>query len=652
MPYVNCARCGLVNFTVAYWSSVDRCAGCGEPARRGRDSNVALAGRAQTARPRAQAGSDQELPERSRAARGSSPARQGPDTGVMAPRPMQFERRELSGLTWFILVAGIPASILACACLARLRARREPRASSRSSARRSCRSGSPQDVRRHDQLLLSAAGLFAASNEVERAEFSAFATAVELRAPASRRTQHRLAARRPAHRRGSRYATLHERLGRARAGSCSGGGPRAGARAGARRGPAGAHQDLRPRRAGARRPGDGAARSTRAPALRAALRARRAEPARLGGAQAARVAASSPRTCARSRAQGRAVLFSPSGQPVSWSTHGPVAAASPTDDDVHPRGPPRPPGRHVGAADLARRVAREDPVDRAGPSRDPVPGRGAQRAAVRPPAASPPRGAARRGAGRGDLRDNEEQFRALATSSPVGICLLDDAEECRYVNQRWADIHGIAPAAGDREGAAADPGCRPTAPPGQAAIERGRQGEETTIECRVRRPEGGERWVLYRGAPLRHENGEIRGWVVSAVDVTDRKTYEAELKRRALHDELTGLPNRALLMEQLAHALAAGTPRRGAPPACCSSTSTASSTVNDSFGHAAGDEVIRTAARRLDQTVRPGDTRRPLRERRVRGHLRGRGATRPTSCAWPSGSWPTWASRAPWTASR
>ncbi|MBN1528710.1 MAG: hypothetical protein JW895_06585 [Thermoleophilaceae bacterium] len=31
MPYVNCACCGLVNFTVAYWASLDRCTGCGEP---------------------------------------------------------------------------------------------------------------------------------------------------------------------------------------------------------------------------------------------------------------------------------------------------------------------------------------------------------------------------------------------------------------------------------------------------------------------------------------------------------------------------------------------------------------------------------------------------------------------------------------------
>jgi hypothetical protein len=31
MPYVNCTRCSLVNFTVAYWASLDRCTGCGEP---------------------------------------------------------------------------------------------------------------------------------------------------------------------------------------------------------------------------------------------------------------------------------------------------------------------------------------------------------------------------------------------------------------------------------------------------------------------------------------------------------------------------------------------------------------------------------------------------------------------------------------------
>jgi diguanylate cyclase (GGDEF)-like protein/PAS domain S-box-containing protein len=204
------------------------------------------------------------------------------------------------------------------------------------------------------------------------------------------------------------------------------------------------------------------------------------------------------------------------------------------------------------------------------------------------------------------LRETEEEFRALATSSPVGICLLNDAEECVYVNERWAEIHGInlVEAVGHEPLPTLDPADRVA---WEAAIERGRQGDETTLECRVPLPEGGHRWVSYRGAPMRRDDGEVRGWVVSAADATDRKTYEAELRRRALHDELTSLPNRALLMEQLSRVLAAGT-RQGASTAVLFIDLDRMKHVNDSFGAAAGDEVIRTAARRLDQSVRPGDT--------------------------------------------
>ena len=109
------------------------------------------------------------------------------------------------------------------------------------------------------------------------------------------------------------------------------------------------------------------------------------------------------------------------------------------------------------------------------------------------------------------------------------------------------------------------------------------------------------------GAPLRRENGEIRGWVVSAADITDRKIYEAELKRRALHDDLTRLPNRALLMEHLGRAMAAGTRERTYTGVLFIDLDRLT-LVNESLGRAAGDEIIRMAARRLDETVRPGDT--------------------------------------------
>ena len=83
----------------------------------------------------------------------------------MASRPLQFERRELTGLTWFVLVAGITASILGSLAW-RDYARDETHAElGRSSTELSKRL--TQDVRRHDQALLSTAGLFAASNSVE-----------------------------------------------------------------------------------------------------------------------------------------------------------------------------------------------------------------------------------------------------------------------------------------------------------------------------------------------------------------------------------------------------------------------------------------------------------------------------------------------------
>ena len=91
---------------------------------------------------------------------------------------MQVQRSERSGVIWFILVAGIAASVLG-ALVWRDSAREQNR---EQLARSSSELGErlAEDVRRHDQLLLGAAGLFAASPEVERGEFSDFAAAVEL----------------------------------------------------------------------------------------------------------------------------------------------------------------------------------------------------------------------------------------------------------------------------------------------------------------------------------------------------------------------------------------------------------------------------------------------------------------------------------------
>lgn len=106
---------------------------------------------------------------------------------------------------------------------------------------------------------------------------------------------------------------------------------------------------------------------------------------------------------------------------------------------------------------------------------------------------------------------------------------------------------------------------------------------------------------------VRDASGERSHWVAVISDITDRKRAEQELRYLANYDTLTGLPNRTLLSERLAHALIRAR-RLGTKVAVLFLDLDRFKHVNDSMGHAAGDRLLKSAAARIVTSVREADT--------------------------------------------
>jgi diguanylate cyclase (GGDEF)-like protein/PAS domain S-box-containing protein len=127
------------------------------------------------------------------------------------------------------------------------------------------------------------------------------------------------------------------------------------------------------------------------------------------------------------------------------------------------------------------------------------------------------------------------------------------------------------------------------------------------VELRVRRADGN--WIHVEAVVANlTDRPSVQGTVVNARDITERKQAEAALEHQALHDSLTGLPNRLLFLDRLDHAITRANRDVASAPAVMFLDLDRFKLVNDGMGHEAGDRLLAAVATRLRGALRPGDT--------------------------------------------
>jgi diguanylate cyclase (GGDEF)-like protein/PAS domain S-box-containing protein len=127
-------------------------------------------------------------------------------------------------------------------------------------------------------------------------------------------------------------------------------------------------------------------------------------------------------------------------------------------------------------------------------------------------------------------------------------------------------------------------------------------------DFRLRTPEGNYLWFALKARPVVGSDGEVVRLVGTLTDVTEFKTAEERLLHDAVHDNLTGLPNRQLFLDRLEAVMAFAKADSNIRPTVVVIDLDRFKQVNDSVGIAVGDSILLTLARRLGRLLKPQDT--------------------------------------------
>ena len=206
---------------------------------------------------------------------------------------------------------------------------------------------------------------------------------------------------------------------------------------------------------------------------------------------------------------------------------------------------------------------------------------------------------------------NEAYFRALVQDASDAIVIVDDHGTVKYATPSTTAIFGEVAVVGKRVwDLVADKDRDGLARTFMRLRERARSGPRV-VEERITRLDGRTVHIQARCSDLRAEPS-VAGLVITLRDVTGQHELEDELKHRAFHDALTGLPNRLLFQDRITQQVAVAK-RTGMITGVLFMDLDDFKVVNDTMGHSVGDELLVAAGSRLSALVRESDTAARLR---------------------------------------
>ena len=205
------------------------------------------------------------------------------------------------------------------------------------------------------------------------------------------------------------------------------------------------------------------------------------------------------------------------------------------------------------------------------------------------------------------LKRERAFFQQLFRNSPAGIVILDNQDRVVDANRSFVDLFQFE--VDELAGKPLNTFIVPKELKNETAELADLVLEDQSVdrETQRKRKDGSQVEVAILEYPIELAERKIGAYGIYS-DITERKTFERKLFHEAFHDALTGLPNRTLLAERLERSVRRARRRRDYQFALLFIDLDRFKVINDSLGHAAGDELLIEMARRLEGCLRPGDT--------------------------------------------